>query len=578
MTTVHIWEKVEIVLEAQGEYANPYTEVEVWVDLAGPGSLRRAYGFWDGGSRFVVRVLATEPGLWSWISGSNQDDAGLNVRSGAFTAEPWTSAELEANPNRRGFLQATAIGHALQYADGTPFFLLGDTWWAVPTWRYPWFDDDAERPIGPEMGFKDMVRFRKAQGYNCIAMIAALPNWDDDGYPARFWIDEERGLGLRHAWPKVGTGSAEDMHNEGGRAFLFPGKVPGYESIFPDMDRINPDYFRYMDRKVDYLGAQGFVPFIEVARRDASTCWKAYYDWPASYARYVQYVFARYQANQAILSPIHFDTGYQSVHPREYSEIANDLVDKGVPAFGTLLSCNATGSSLVNFGNSDEAHWLTLHQIGNRRHHDSHWLLTEIYRESYPPKPALNGEPYYAGWPTGTDPSTPESDMYCRSGMYGSFLSGGLAGHIYGAEGLWDGHIEPEWEDYPMWVGLKFPSGAQMTHLLAFVTSEGRRYQDLVPDANLVSPNSTPETKGNRGWAYAARTPEKDLFLAYFEADCPQSVIRGAVRDADYAASWFDPRTGEWSEIGVLHANMDAAIPLPAFPWEGDWAVKLKLA
>ena len=251
-----------------------------------------------------------------------------------------------------------------------------------------------------------------------------------------------------------------------------------------------------------------------------------------------------------------------------------------MPAFGTLLSCNSSGSSLTNFGNSDQARWLTLHQIGNRRHHDSHWLLTDIYHESESPKPAFNGEPYYAGWPLGTHvlPGTPESDMYCRSGMYGSLLSGGLAGHIYGAEGLWNGHIEPEWEDYPMWVALGYPSGAQMTHLLSFVTSEGRRYQDLAPDANLVSPNSTHVVTGNRGWAYCARTTEKDLFMAYFEADCPTSLIRGAVRDADYAAAWFDPRTGDWIDIGVLHANMDAALKLPPFPSEGDWAVKLVLA
>ena len=60
------------------------------------------------------------------------------------------------------------------------------------------------------------------------------------------------------------------MDNEGGRPFLFPGKVPGYENMFPDVDRINPDYFKYIDRKIDYLNAHGFVPFIEVSRRDAS--------------------------------------------------------------------------------------------------------------------------------------------------------------------------------------------------------------------------------------------------------------------------------------------------------------------
>ena len=60
------------------------------------------------------------------------------------------------------------------------------------------------------------------------------------------------------------------MDNEGGRPFVFPGKVPGYENMFPDVDRVNPEYFRYVDRKIDYLNEQGFVPFIEVSRRDAS--------------------------------------------------------------------------------------------------------------------------------------------------------------------------------------------------------------------------------------------------------------------------------------------------------------------
>ncbi|UCF17779.1 MAG: DUF5060 domain-containing protein, partial [Phycisphaerales bacterium] len=54
----HVWEKVEIVLRADKPYENPYTDVEVWVDLQGPGFDKRCYGFWDGGRAFRVRVLA----------------------------------------------------------------------------------------------------------------------------------------------------------------------------------------------------------------------------------------------------------------------------------------------------------------------------------------------------------------------------------------------------------------------------------------------------------------------------------------------------------------------------------------
>ncbi|MBN1579343.1 MAG: DUF4038 domain-containing protein [Anaerolineae bacterium] len=579
---IHVWEKVEIALQAQNRYDNPYTEVDVWVDLKGPGSgkrggfEKRVYGFWDGDDVFRVRVMATTPGEWVWTSGSNQVDAGLNGQAGRFVAVAWTETEKVQNTCRRGMLRATANGHALEYGDGTPCFLLGDTWWSTPTFRYPWYDDDEPRPVGPSMGFKDMVRFRKAQGYNLIAILAALPAWANDEHPPTIWIDKGNDLAVRNAWPQYGTDSAKDMHNEGGRPFFFPGRVPGYEDVFPDMDRINPAYFRYMDRKVDYLNAQGFTAFIEVARRDISRCWANYYGWPESYARYIQYVFARYQANHCILSPIHFDWEAMSIPSRDYLEPISLWLDKyGLPPFGTLLSCNASGSTLLNF---DNAAWLGLHQIGNRRDHNVCWHLTEIYNEVDPPKPALNGEPYYAGWPPelAAEGGTAEDDLYCRAAMYGSFLSGGFAGHIYGANALWGGDIEPA-SPLKMWESLQWRSGDQLQHLRTFATSEGDRYRALVPNAEWVTPNKSGPANGNRGWAFCARTPDRALLMLYFEAGCPPSTVRGLLPNGIYVAQWFNPRTGEWIDAGELAANQHSYLPLPPFPSSEDWGLKLVL-
>ena len=47
----------------------------------------------------------------------------------------------------------------------------------------------------------------------------ALPNWAADGHPRR--LSTEDGTVLRQAWGKPGTETAMDMHNEGGRPFLF---------------------------------------------------------------------------------------------------------------------------------------------------------------------------------------------------------------------------------------------------------------------------------------------------------------------------------------------------------------------
>ena len=105
---VRVWEKIEIVLKSQKSYSNPYMEVEVWVDLRGPGFQRRVYGFWDGENIFRIRAVATAPGEWVWASGSNHPDIGLNGKTGRFTAISWTEEQKEENPTRRGFLRPTA--------------------------------------------------------------------------------------------------------------------------------------------------------------------------------------------------------------------------------------------------------------------------------------------------------------------------------------------------------------------------------------------------------------------------------------------------------------------------------------
>ena len=593
---VHVWEKVELTFHAQNPSANPYMNVEVWVDLKGPGFDKRCYGFWDGGDVFRVRILATAPGEWSWRSGSNQKDSGLNDQRGSFTAIAWSDADKTNNPLRRGFIQPTENGHAFEYADGTPFILLGDTWYAAATSRFKWNDDEQERSIGPDAGFKDFLRLRKGQGFNSVLILAAFPNWaNDDGQPWEIWLDQKADLGVRSSWVDQGdiTGHkpreqwrAKDMSNEGGRAFLFPGKVPGYENVFPDVNRINPEYFKYLDRKIDYLNAQGFIPVIEVARRDLTSAWAKFYDWPDSYSRYVEYIWSRYQANNCLFSPIHYDWPAMTATTKQLNAAANWIIGKfGHPPFGTLVSCNSSVSSLVNFGGTNENQWLTFHQIGNGREHEYYWYLTDIFH-SVPPRPALNGEPYYAGMtdrrytPTyryGAPGGTEADDRDVRSGIYGSFLSGGFGGHIYGAEGIWGADIEPG-SSPAMWEAFQWNSANQMKYLETFALSEGLRYQQLVPDANLVLPHATQIIKGYEGWAYCARTPDQEFFLAYFEKGCPkQSVIRGAAPYGTYQAAWFNPRNGEWLKAGngFVTANNSGRIELPDVPSAEDWGMKL---
>jgi hypothetical protein len=130
-----------------------------------------------------------------------------------------------------------------------------------------------------------------------------------------------------------------------------------------------------------------------------------------------------------------------------------------------------------------------------------------------------------------------------------------------------------------MWDAFQWRSGAEMQYLRSFALSIGKRYQDLVPD-EWVTPSKTPTVLGYEGWAWAARTADGAIFLAYFEKGCPTGKVRGARPTSLYTAQWFDPRNGSFVDAAgtPLASNNIGEIRLPAFPGDNDWGLKLVYA
>jgi hypothetical protein len=594
----HVWETHEITLEAEGDYANPYVEVICWVQLRGPHFDRRVYGFWDGGRTFRVRVVATAPGTWWWRSGSNRADGGLNGKGGSFQAVEWSDEEKEANPNRRGFLRATPNGHALQYADGTPFFFVADTWYAAGSWRYPLkgVEPPPDYEPGPGIGLEEAVQFRKRQGYNGIAVIASFPNWYEDdagynGYGGNI-VRDVNDVPLRQAWERGGDEEkAESMHaDDGSIPFHRPGRSPSHPNVMPDFERLNPAYFQALDRKLQYLSDQGFVPFLETVRRDHGPSWKHYHVWPESFARYVQYIYARYDSLNVIFSGVHFDWLFEDYGldgPTWNDALSYHWAMFGPPPFGQPVTSLATPGTLTAYGHGKDAPWMTLHGVGNEyRDHRIYAFLEKHFRLS-DPYPTLNQEAWYPGWygskiqgerpPRGSD----LDDYYARAMAYGSVLSGGLAGHVYGT-GAFDGSTlpEPPGKRPYIWEAMRYASGAQMGHLPRFVLSEGAHYQELELAEDDLHPRRSPDShdEGLTGWAYLMRTPERDFALAYFERGCDPATVSGLRHRASYRARWFDPREGLWIDAGsgTLSTDADGRLPLPPVPrTEEDWALSL---
>ncbi|MDQ8184310.1 DUF5060 domain-containing protein [Pelagicoccus sp. SDUM812002] len=608
---VRVWEMQEILLEANGDYDNPYVDVTCWIDLEGPGFSKRIYGYWDGGAAFKVRFVATAPGEWSWESGSNQpEDAGLNGHSGSARAKGWNENEKRENPNRRGFVKATANGHALEYADGTPYFMVGDTWLAGSTWRLP-FRDAATRSEyvpGPGIGFEDAVQYRKGQGFNSVSMIASFPNWEADLNPSTY--ADENGIYVRNAWEKFhydvsegrgtdasggvsywGTFTAKNMRDERGN---LPFAMSEEHAGVSNFNRLNPEFFQSLDRKMHYLSEVGFVPLLETVRRDVGPSWNAYFDFNETFARYYQYLISRYGAYNLLFSGIHLDWV-----PEDFSLTAEQFNQAliyhretyGPPPFGQLSTALIDRATHTTLGQGEQVPWLDMHSVGNkpRDHRVGENLEAQFAIE--PPKPTINFEPYYTGWlheinkPGGEEPPPNSArDVYfARAQMYGSVLSGGLSGHVHGTA-AYDITTtgEPAGARPHIWEALQYNSAEYMALLEDFVLSEGKRYQELVPATDAMAPRKAPGAPedGLDGWSYMMRTEDADFALLYFENEAVGATLSGFEPNARYRWRWYDPRSGQWLETRQLRSNEKGEISTPAFPEgatsaAGDWAAKV---
>ena len=118
---------------------------------------------------------------------------------------------------------------------------------------------------------------------------------------------------------------------------------------------------------------------------------------------------------------------------------------------------------------------------------------------------------------------------------------------------------------------------------MQYILSEGIDYQKLELASTDLSNPRTDAIKMDE-WAYMLRSSDKELAFLYFEDLTERQVVAGMIPGKAYSSQWFNPRTGQWSNVGngTLKANSDGQIQLPDFPGnktitDTDWAMKLKV-
>ena len=151
------WEPFEVAMTGSAELANPYVDglpdggkPYVLVTFTGTsgdakGMSYAVPGFWDGGRTWKARFAPPAPGEWSYAASSA--DAGFQGCQGQLPVR-----RLERPPKRPQTPPATAscgwpksgprAGRYFEYADGTPFLWIGDTWW-------PWLEARASPSRAP---------------------------------------------------------------------------------------------------------------------------------------------------------------------------------------------------------------------------------------------------------------------------------------------------------------------------------------------------------------------------------------------------------------------------------------------
>jgi hypothetical protein len=403
------WEEITLVLNSEKNYRNAYTDVEVYAVFSHPDhpDIRRP-AFWDGQNFWKIRFASpVSSGTWTWESFcSDNENKGLHGIKGELKASTYNGDnQLITN----GFLKMSEGKRNVVHANGSPFFLIGDTPWALP-WRAT--VENAEI----------YARDRMEKGFNSALLMSFCPDTEAEG-------PDERA------------------------------KENGFARAFRDIEsgHINEpiiDYFQKLDEISKVLIDHHIVPVYQPIFHGYGWKGKKVLGWntvPEEYERYMKYLIARYGASPAIWL-VGGDGDGRSAGIREAGIITEEWDAYQQPTgihynpFDEFSESHPERFPHMNKTYQDEL-WLDFQwcQTGHGGKHLFH-KVAKMYN-NLPVKAVANGEPTYEGI------RDPENGAGWWQGheAWGQLMNGGTMGVVYGAGGLWQWKITAEEEGWPEW-------------------------------------------------------------------------------------------------------------------------------
>jgi hypothetical protein len=530
-------------LRSGQRYDDPFGEIEV--DLVVDGRWR-VPAFWSGDHDWRVRFAPPEPGRFRYTTVcSDATNRDLHGVEGELEVAPYDG---EHPLLRHGPLRASGNRRHLEYADGTPFFWLGDTW----TWMLR--GNALSYPDDWEVLLADRVR----KGFN-VALITP-------------------GLYGATPWPDPRTG------NEGG-----PPWTDGWETL-------NPRYFDMADLRIQAMARAGIVPcivgnwgFYEQRMGER----KLRQHWRHMVGRWGAYPVVWCLAGEALLP-------FSSYDPERPGEVFAELIRKQEDELARLRTA---WSGLARYVRDIDGHerLITIHPMSpgsSREQVDDPSVLdivilqtSHLDREALkptvdimvravaeePPLPVLNGEVVFEGI---LEMNRQEIQ---RLMFWASVLSGGC-GHTYGAHGVVMGNTRENpygpaahgysWSDTPWEDAHRFPGSEQLGAAKRLL--ERFEWWRFEPHPEWVDPHWSDESYFR---AYSAGIPG-EVRISYF----PPTLLwrregyrlAGLEPGARYRVLWSDPATAREYPRGTVAGDAEGygkPDPPPIFQ---DWVLVLE--
>jgi hypothetical protein len=501
---------------------DPFNTIEMdmlFVDSSGHEMAVPA--FWSGGQVWKVRFSLSRPGHYTYRTRcSDVDNYNLHNVTGSFDVLPYDGP----NPlYHHGPVRVATDQRHFEFEDGTPFFWLADTWWMGLCKRLDW-----------PRGFQTLALDRAEKGFNVIQIVAGLYP-DMDGF-------DDRGA------------------NEAG----FPWE-PGYKQI-------RPEYFVYMDRRIQYLVDVGLMPCIV-------GCWGYYLrvmgidkikqHWRYLIARYGAYpVFWCLAGEQTMPFYLSADKAADTAYLKEgWSTVARYV--REIDPYHRLVTVHPGTDGREQMSLPDLIDFEML-QTG---HSDRQSLpnTVESMRRAIarqPTMPVIDAEVCYEG-----------IGEACRQEvqrlMFWVCILHGAAGHTYGANGIWQVNTKTApygpsphglaWGNTPWDEAAQLPGSRQLGISKKLVERYAWWRFECHPE--WVEPHWSQE---NYFGAYAAGIPGEVRFI-FWPSTFTSGVLKHIEKDITYHATLFNPVNGEILDLGIVERDEVGDWWLPV--GHGEWHV-----